>query len=301
VPGPSRWRGSRRWRRVGSRSRAGQRWRWQRGFRGHWTVASSPKGSAAQVGRGEGGDGAVLGGLDTADGQAGGDEGGGEQRGDDRQQHRGPDAERGDQAERERRSHRGCPSLVRSRRPGRRCCRDEVGEQGVAGRDAQTAGGPGASPQHPDLPDAAGGAGQRGQGGGEGVAADRDAAPVGRVVGECSVAELRRVGQGVGDPSIRPGGAAGAPRVLVSRLGSSAVGISWPTSARKLAAPIPAHDRSAVSAAFPSDAQEVESGVEVGDAGLLLREGHLQRVGQHLADLPADRVGVGPAAVSAGC
>jgi len=67
-------------------------------------VASSPKGSAAQVGRGEGGDGAVLGGLDTADGQAGGDEGGGEQRGDDRQQHRGPDAERGDQAEREQRA-----------------------------------------------------------------------------------------------------------------------------------------------------------------------------------------------------
>jgi len=41
-------------------------------------------------------------------------------------------------------------------------------------------------------------------------------------------------------PSMRPRAAAGAPRVTVSRLGSRAVGISWPTSARKLAVPIPA-------------------------------------------------------------
>jgi hypothetical protein len=33
---------------------------------------------------------------------------------------------------------------------------------------------------------------------------------------------------------------AGAPRVAVSRLGRRAAGISWPTSARKLAVPIPA-------------------------------------------------------------
>src|SRR5579883_1355360 len=40
-------------------------------------------------------------------------------------------------------------------------------------------------------------------------------------------------------PSMTPNAAAGAPSVLVSRLGSSAGGISWPRSARKLAAPIP--------------------------------------------------------------
>jgi hypothetical protein len=38
---------------------------------------------------------------------------------------------------------------------------------------------------------------------------------------------------------MRPRAAAGAPNVAVSRLGSRAVGISWPTSARKLAAPMP--------------------------------------------------------------
>jgi hypothetical protein len=41
-------------------------------------------------------------------------------------------------------------------------------------------------------------------------------------------------------PSIRPRAAAGAPSVAVSRLGSRAVGISCPTAARKLAAPMPA-------------------------------------------------------------
>jgi hypothetical protein len=37
-----------------------------------------------------------------------------------------------------------------------------------------------------------------------------------------------------------PSADAGAPSVEVSRLGSSAVGISWPASARKLAVPMPA-------------------------------------------------------------
>ena len=40
-------------------------------------------------------------------------------------------------------------------------------------------------------------------------------------------------------PSIRPRAAAGAPRVAVRKLGSRAVGISWPASDRKLAAPMP--------------------------------------------------------------
>src|SRR2546421_2022884 len=39
-------------------------------------------------------------------------------------------------------------------------------------------------------------------------------------------------------PSMRPRAAAGAPNET-RRLGNKAVGISWPTSARKLAAPMP--------------------------------------------------------------
>ena len=40
-------------------------------------------------------------------------------------------------------------------------------------------------------------------------------------------------------PSISPSAAAGAPSVVVTKLGSNAVGTSCPTSVRKLAAPIP--------------------------------------------------------------
>jgi hypothetical protein len=41
-------------------------------------------------------------------------------------------------------------------------------------------------------------------------------------------------------PSISPSAAAGAPRVAVTNEAISEAGISWPTSARKLAVPIPA-------------------------------------------------------------
>src|SRR5271154_837890 len=44
-------------------------------------------------------------------------------------------------------------------------------------------------------------------------------------------------------PSISPGAEAGACKVPVSRLGSGAVGISWPRSARKLEIPTPATPR----------------------------------------------------------
>ena len=50
--------------------------------------------------------------------------------------------------------------------------RDDVGQQGVAGRDPQPAGGPGPGAQHPDLPDGGGGADEAGEDGGGGVAAN---------------------------------------------------------------------------------------------------------------------------------
>ena len=50
--------------------------------------------------------------------------------------------------------------------------RDDVGQQGVAGRNPQPPGGPGAGPQHRDLPDAVAAADQAGEDSGGGVAGD---------------------------------------------------------------------------------------------------------------------------------
>ena len=77
---------------------------------------------------------------------------------------------------------------------------------------------------------------------GRGVAADR-AAPAARVVGERAAGEARGPGSPSAIPSISPSAAAGAPRVEVRKLGSSAVGTSCPRSARRLAPPIPATPR----------------------------------------------------------
>ena len=71
------------------------------------------------------------------------------------------------------------------------------------------------------------------------VAGDRDRSAALGVVGQGAAGQPGRAGQPIGDASISPSAAAGAPRVAVSRLGSRAVGISWPTSARKLAVPMP--------------------------------------------------------------
>lgn len=60
---------------------------------------------------------------------------------------------------------------------------------------------------------------------------------------------------------------ADAPSVVVSRLGSSAVGISWPTSAKKLAVPMPAtpgpNQASAVPSALASSLSFVRAGLRV--------------------------------------
>jgi hypothetical protein len=59
---------------------------------------------------------------------------------------------------------------------------------------------------------------------GGGVAADGDRpAPVG-IIGQGAATEAGRSGEPIGDPSMRPRALAGAPKVVVSRLGRSAVG-----------------------------------------------------------------------------
>jgi len=71
------------------------------------------------------------------------------------------------------------------------------------------------------------------------------------------------------------------------------------TARQRLLGRVGEHDLFAVASTFPLDveAEEVETGVEVGDEGLLFRESHLQRAGQPLTDLLAKRVRVGPGAV----
>jgi len=77
--------------------------------------------------------------------------------------------------------------------------RDDVGQQGVAGRDAQAAGGPGAGAEHGDLPDGGGGADEAGQDGGGGVAADGLGAAAPGVVGDGAAGQPGHAGEAVGD------------------------------------------------------------------------------------------------------
>jgi hypothetical protein len=59
------------------------------------------------------------------------------------------------------------------------------------------------------------------------------------VVSQRSATQARNSSEGVAHASISPNAEAGAPSVEFKRLGNRAVGTSWPTSARKLAAPMP--------------------------------------------------------------
>ena len=87
-------------------------------------------------------------------------------------------------------------------------------------------GGPGASSQHGDLPDGGGRPDQPGQDRGGGEAADGDRpAPVG-IIGQGAATEAGRSGEPIGDPFDEAQALAGAPKVVVSRLGRSAVGTS---------------------------------------------------------------------------
>jgi hypothetical protein len=78
--------------------------------------------------------------------------------------------------------------------------RDDVGQQGVAGRDAQPAGGPGAGPQDAELPDGGGGPDEAGEHrGGGGVAGDCLGAAAVEVVGDGAAGQPGRSCEAVGD------------------------------------------------------------------------------------------------------
>src|SRR5215218_3240671 len=89
--------------------------------------------------------------------------------------------------------------------------RDDVGQQRVAGRDTQPAGGPGPGPQHRDLPDGGGHADQAGEDGGGGVAGDGLGAAALGVVGDGPASQASRAGQPIGNALDQPeGGGRGA-------------------------------------------------------------------------------------------
>jgi hypothetical protein len=89
--------------------------------------------------------------------------------------------------------------------------RDDVGQQGVAGRNPEAAGGPGAGAEDADLPDGGGGADEAGEDGGGGVAGDRLGAAALGVVGDGAAGQAGRSGQSVGDAFDEPeGGGRGA-------------------------------------------------------------------------------------------
>ena len=141
-----------------------------------------------------------------------------------------------------RRSRRGCPWPARSRRRGRRRSAGTTSASSAlrAGtRSPRAAQAPARSSA--DLPDRGGGADRGGEDGGGGVAADGDA--LRRRSGSSArapPAQPRGAGQPVGDAFDQARARRPARRgSTVRKRGSSAVGISWPTSARRLAAPIP--------------------------------------------------------------
>jgi len=77
--------------------------------------------------------------------------------------------------------------------------RHDVGQQGVAGRDAQPAGRPGPGAQHRDLSDGRGGADQAGEDGRGRVAAHGLGATALGVVGDGPAGQASRAGRPVGD------------------------------------------------------------------------------------------------------
>lgn len=77
--------------------------------------------------------------------------------------------------------------------------RDDVGEQRIAGGNAQSAGGPGARSQDADLPGGGGGTEARREHRGRGVAPDSHRAAAGRIVSEDTAAEAGGTGESVAD------------------------------------------------------------------------------------------------------
>jgi hypothetical protein len=142
----------------------------------------------------------LLGPWSVADGVHDGQ--GGQQARDDRQGNGAADPNQPDQGQREQGAGDGAQVVAGSLEPigppvhgGRH----DVGQQGVAGRDPQPAGGPGAGPQHPDLPDGGGGADEAGEDGGGGVAAHREGAAAAGVVSQGAPSQPGDASQAVGD------------------------------------------------------------------------------------------------------
>jgi hypothetical protein len=125
------------------------------------------------------GAGGVADGID--DGQ------GGEQPRDDGQGDGGAGADQADQGEGEEGADDGAEVVHGSLEPVGAAVdagRDDVGQQGVSGRDPQPAGSPGASPEHRDLPHGGGGADEAGEHRGGGVAGNGLGAAALGVVGD---------------------------------------------------------------------------------------------------------------------
>jgi hypothetical protein len=143
---------------------------------------------------------ALLGAGSVADGVDDGQ--GGEQAGDDGQGDGGAGADQADQAEGEQRAGDGAEVVhgpLEPVGPAVDAGRDDVGQQGVARRDPQAPGGPGASPQDADLPHGGGHPDEAGEDGGGGVAAHGLGAAALGVVGDGPPGEAGGAGQPVGE------------------------------------------------------------------------------------------------------
>ena len=107
------------------------------------------------------------------------------------------------------------------------------------GRDLEAAGGPGAG-EHGDLPDGGGGADEAGEDGGGGVAADGlGPTPLG-VVGDGATGQPGDASEAVGDAFDEAESGGRGAEGDGQQVGQEGGGISWLTSARKLAVPMPA-------------------------------------------------------------
>jgi hypothetical protein len=125
---------------------------------------------------------------------------GGQQPRDDRQGDSRADPDQADQGQGEQGAGDGAEVIhgpLEPIRPPIHAGWDDVGQQGVAGRNPQPAGGPGTSPEDGDLPDGGGRADQAGEDGGGGVAGDRLGATALGVVSDSPTGEPGCAGQPV--------------------------------------------------------------------------------------------------------
>ena len=160
----------------------------------------------------------------------------------DRDEHRRAHVEDRDQRDREQGTHDRAEVVRRALEPVGppvRLGRHDVGEDRVAARTAHPARSPGAGSQHEHLPRRRREPDAAREHRGRHVAADRDLRAALRVVGERAAGRAsQRPPRRRRRPRSNPNADAGAPSVTVRKLGSSDVGISCPTSERKLASPI---------------------------------------------------------------